>query len=48
MKHRAYRFRFYPTDEQAKLLAQTLAVCDLSITTFCVGVLMSITKASKK
>ena len=23
MKHRAYKFRFYPTDEQAKLLAQT-------------------------
>lgn len=23
MKHRAYRFRFYPTDEQATLLAQT-------------------------
>lgn len=23
MKHRAYKFRFYPTDEQVKLLAQT-------------------------
>lgn len=23
MKHRAYKFRFYPTDEQAKLFAQT-------------------------
>lgn len=23
MKHCAYKFRFYPTDEQAKLLAQT-------------------------
>ena len=48
MKHRAYKFRFYPPMNKLNCLLKRSAVCGLSIITFCVGVPMSITKAKQK